>query len=798
MNYSEFEIKKKIKKLASPKVKILNRIYMYSSVVLAIVVMITVLVTGVCAAGIIRGLIDSAPLLDEVDIMPQGYATKIYDVDGNVTQTLIGSDANRIYVTIDKIPKNLKDAFVAIEDERFYEHKGIDLKGILRAVYAGVKSRNATEQGASTITQQLLKNQVFGGGNETSFFARLSRKIQEQCLAVDLENRMDKDKILEYYLNTINLGQNTLGVEAASRRYFDKSVSDLNISESAVIAGITQNPTEYNPITNQANNEAKRKLVLKAMLDQNYISEDDYEDALGDDVYSYIMEVNKKKTNAKIRVNSYYVDAVIDSVINDLKQELGYTETQAYNAVYRRGLKIYSCQKQEIQDICDNVLNDDSYYPADTLKYLSYGLSVKDAEGIIKDYNENDIKAYFYDNKNKKISLYFKKKDKAKKYIEVFKKNVLSAGGEVAAESINFIKQPQISMVVMEQSTGLVQAITGGRGEKKADRTFNRATYSKRQPGSTFKMLSTYLPALDTCGMTLATVEEDTEYKYPETDIEVRNWEGESHRGIITLRDAIVNSNNVVTVKTFEKVTPQTGYDYLLNLGFTTLVDRRTTEEGETFTDIQLPTALGGLTDGVTNLELTAAYSAIANGGTYIEPIFYTKIVDHDGNVLLNNVPEKKRVMKETTAWLLTNAMEDVVSKGTGKAALFDGINMTQAGKTGTTSNNTDYWFEGYTPYYTAGIWMGYDMNKQQPDGSYHKKMWKDIMEQIHEKMRLKNKQFLKPDGIVSSNICIKSGLLVNEGVCNSANGGYSERKEYFASGTQPQNICGRHINPRN
>ena len=398
----------------------------------------------------------------------------------------------------------------------------------------------------------------------------------------------------------------------------------------------------------------------------------------------------------------------------------------------------------------------------------------------------------------KKISLYFKKKDKAQQYIDVFKDNVLSVGGEVVAESINFIKQPQISMVVMEQSTGLVQAITGGRGEKKADRTFNRATYSKRQPGSTFKILSTYLPALDTCGMTLATVEEDSEYKYPDTDIEVRNWEGEGHRGIITLRDAIVNSNNVVTVKTFEKVTPQTGYDYLMNLGFTTLVDRRTTEEGKTYTDIQLPTALGGLTDGVTNLELTAAYSAIANGGTYIEPIFYTKIVDHDGNVLLSNVPEKKRVMKETTAWLLTNAMEDVISKGTGKAALFDGINMTQAGKTGTTSDNTDYWFEGYTPYYTAGIWMGYDMNKQQPDGSYHKKMWKDIMEQIHEKMRLKNKQFKKPDSIVSSDICIKSGLLVNEGVCNSANGGYSERKEYFASGTQPRDICGWHINPRN
>lgn len=794
MNYSEHQINKKIKKLASSRSKILNRIYLYSTLSLVALLMSAFLVLTFCMAGVLRGLIDSAPSLSDTNLMPSGYATTIYDTDGNVIQTLVGSDANRIYVKIDKIPVCVQHAFVAIEDARFYEHKGIDLKGILRALYSGVISRGGIEQGASTITQQLLKNQVFGGGNEVSFFAKLTRKIQEQCLAVDLENNMDKDQILEYYLNTINLGQNTLGVEAASKRYFDKSVSELTVSEAAVLAGIAQSPAEYNPVTHPEDNTTKRRLVLKAMLEQKYISEDEYEDALGDDIYSYIKDVNEKKISEKRTINSYYVDAVIDSVIKDLKQELGYTETQAYNAIYRKGLKIYSCQNKKIQDICDSVINDDSYYPKDTVKYLSYSLSVKSQTGEMSAYTENDIKTFYSGSKGKEISLYFKKKKEANKYIEAFKESITKNGSEVVSENINFIKQPQTSFVLLEQSTGYVQAIVGGRGEKTADRTFNRATFSKRQPGSTFKIVSTYLPALDTCGMTLATVEEDSPYKYPGTNIQVKNWDGTGHKGLITLRDAVVSSNNTVTVKIFEKVTPQTGFDYLLNLGISTLVDKKQTEDGKVYTDIQLPTALGGLTDGVTNLELTAAYASIANGGTYIEPVFYTRIIDHDDSVLLDNKPDSKKVMKESTAWLLTDAMEDVISDGTGKAAAFESIKMAQAGKTGTTSDNTDFWFEGYTPYYTAGIWSGYDLNTAQPSGDYHKKMWKDIMEKVHKKKNLEYQKFKKPDSIVQYKICTKSGLLASMDTCPYANDGSYIRTEYFARGTQPQKKCNLHI----
>ena len=516
MNYGKKEIDRKIKTLNSSKRKVLNKIKLNLKIIVVIVILTSVLCTAFSVVGVVRGLADSAPKISEESMIPDGYPSTVYDSNGNKIQTLMGSNANRVYKKIEDIPICVQNAFIAIEDARFYKHSGVDLQGIIRALYSSLSDEKMT-QGASTITQQLLKNQIFGGGNEKTFFGKLSRKIQEQCLAIRLENNIGKKKILEYYLNTINLGQNTMGVETASRRYFNKSVSKLNVSEAAVLAGITQNPTEYNPITNQQNNEAKRKIVLKNMLDQKYITEDEYEDALGDDVYSRIKSVNEQKISGKSMINSYYVDAVIDNVISDLKQKLGYTETQAYNAIYREGLKIYTCQDGALQKICDDVINDDKYYPKGTKSYLSYELNVVKADKDVVQYTERDLKSFLIDSHTKDSSLYFKSKKTAKKYIKRFKKKMLGKGDRISSEIINFLKQPQASFVLMEQDTGKVRAIVGGRGEKKANRTLNRATYSKRQPGSTFKVLSTYLPALDTCGMTLADVMDDAPFRYPGT-----------------------------------------------------------------------------------------------------------------------------------------------------------------------------------------------------------------------------------------------------------------------------------------
>lgn len=794
MNYGKKEIDSKIDKINSSNKKVFNKIKLNVKIFAVIIVFTLILCAVFSGVGIVRGLTDSAPDINEENIMPDGYPSIIYDANGKKVQKLMGINANREYKKITDIPECVQNAFVAIEDARFYKHSGVDLQGILRAVFSALSDEKMT-QGASTITQQLLKNQVFGGGNEKSFFGKVSRKIQEQSLAIKLESTIDKKKILEYYLNTINLGQNTMGVETASKRYFGKSVSKLTVSEAAVLAGITQNPTEYNPITEQQNNEAKRKIILKNMLDQKYITEDEYEEALGDDVYSRIQDINKeKRTSSYGDINSYYVDAVIENVVSDLKQKLGYTETQAYNAIYREGLKIYTCQDQSLQKICDDVINNDKYYQKNTKSYLSYQLKVKKSDGETELYTEGDVRAFINDAHKKRISFYFKNRKKAEKYIKLFKKKNLDKHDKILSESINLIKQPQASFVLMEQSTGKVRAIVGGRGEKTANRTLNRASSSKRQPGSTFKVLSTYLPALDTSGFTLANVMDDAPYKYPGTNKRVKDWDSSGYKGLTSLRQGIVDSVNIVTVKTFQKVTPQTGFDYLLNLGFTTLVDRRETSDGQIYSDIQLPTALGGLTDGVTNVELTAAYAAIANGGTYIKPVYYTKIVDSKGNVLLQNSKSGKKVMKNTTAWLLTDAMKDVIKRGTGKKAAFKKIKMPQAGKTGTTSDNTDFWFEGYTPYYTAGIWLGYDSMFTQMSGSASKIMWRDIMEKVHKVKKLKNKNFKKPEDIITRKICKKCGKLAVYGLCDRALDGNDIKTEYFARGTQPKESCDCHV----
>lgn len=777
--------------LTSPSRRILSKFSVLSFRLLLVVIITTVLLGITTVLGVLRGLIDTAPNIDSIDVSPEGYSTTIYDADGHPTQTLVGQNANRIYVTLDQIPKCVQNAFIAIEDSRFREHNGIDIMGIIRAA-ANIFQTGDLSQGASTITQQLLKNTVFEGGAENSDVDKIQRKIQEQYLAVQLEAKMNnKDLILEYYLNTINLGQNTLGVQAASKRYFGKSVSELNVSEAAVIAGITQNPAAYNPISHPEDNREKRAIVLQYMNEQGYINNAEYNEALNDNVYERIAEYNENFSSESdsASVTSYFNDALFEQVINDLKEELGYTETQAYNAVYRGGLDIYSTQDSEIQKICDDVLNDPSYYPSNSEYQLSYQLSVLSEDGTQTNYNEQTLKAYFLKN-NPYFDIYFTDKKSARPYIKKYKKYVLKDTDKIIGENINYIIQPQISFVIMDQSNGKVLALVGGRGKKTGSRTLNRASDSLRQPGSTFKILSTYLPAFDTAGMTLSTIERDEKYYYPGTKIQVHNWTGSAYKGNVTLRQAIYDSMNVVTVKTLDKVTPKVAYDYLLNLGFTTLVDKRVGADGKVYSDIQLPMALGGLTDGVTNLELTAAYASIANGGVYTEPILYTRILDHDGNILLEKSPVTRQVFKESTASLLTSAMEDVISIGTGTAAKFTSINMPEAGKTGTTSNDIDLWFEGFTPYYTAGIWGGWDLNKDQVNTTYHKTLWKTIMEKVHTAKKLPATEFNIYSSVKSVAICRTCGKLAIPGVC-SAYG--DEKTEYFSDEAAPKDYCTCH-----
>ena len=734
--------------------------------------------------GSFRGVIDTAPDVDDIDIMPLGYATFLYDDAGNQIRKLAAPDSNRLPVTLDQIPVDLQHAVVAIEDERFYEHNGIDVKGILRAGMKALTTGDFSE-GASTITQQLLKNNVFTNWtSESTQLERFTRKIQEQYLAVQVEKKTDKDTILENYLNTINLGAGSYGVQAAARQYFDKDVWDLNLSECATLAGITQNPTKFNPIINPDSNRKRRKEVLQHMLDQNYITQDQYDETLADDVYSRIQAAQEKNSSTENTVYTYFEDELTDQIINDLMNIKGYTKKQATNLLYSGGLKVYTTQDSKIQNILDEEYADPSNYP-DTVQYeLDYALTVTDPDGNQVNYSKEMLQLYFQ-NEDPDFDLLFDSPEDGQTYVDKYKASILANGSKVLAERVNFAPQPQSSMSVIDQHTGYVKALIGGRGEKTASLTLNRATDTTRQPGSTFKIVSTYAPALNEKGMTLATTFEDEPYEYP--DGSPVNNATRSYNGTTTIRTAIQNSINVVAVKCLEKVTPELGLKYLDNFGFTTLAHGTEADKdanGNVWSDANLATALGGITRGVTNVELCASYAAIANGGNYIKPIYYTKILDHNGNVLIENTAAERSVIKESTAFLLTSAMEDVVKQGTGTACQLD--NMPVAGKTGTTEAYNDLWFVGYTPYYTCAVWSGYDNNEKLPDyaRNFHKALWKKVMTRIHE--GLPSKEFEKPASVEKLSVCEETGLLPRAG-CPVIT-------EYFDVGTMPTEYCDQHF----
>ena len=445
-------------------------------------------VLAICIIGMIGGLIfvkrilDNSPDVTPDDVRPKGYTTIVYADDGATElERFVEAGSNREYKSIDQIPVDLQHAFVAIEDERFYEHNGIDPQGILRAAITGITSGGDFSQGASTLTQQLIKNNVFPDFvNEETFYDRLERKIQEQFLALDIEKQMSKDEIMEAYLNTINLGQNTLGVQSASKRYFNKDVSELTLSECAVLASITQNPSLYNPITNPEDNARRRTEVLDRMLDQGYIDQAAYDEAMADDVYTRIQAVNA--AIGEDSPYSYFVDALSEQVIDDLMSRLGYTESQAYNALYSGGLTIISTQNTTMQQICDEEMNNDANFPWLKEYGLSYALTVTRADGTIENYGSEAVQNYRASTYGVDSALTFSSEEQARAVVEEWKATI-AREGDTYDERITITPQPQASVTIMDQATGQIKAMVGGRGEKTANLALNRTTDSTRQPG---------------------------------------------------------------------------------------------------------------------------------------------------------------------------------------------------------------------------------------------------------------------------------------------------------------------------
>lgn len=779
MNFTSKNIKKEQHKLSSGRIKVTSKIFVNifkTSITLIVGFLVIITCMGV---GAVNGIIKTAPEITINDVTPSQYKTTVYDRTGKPIETIVASGANRIYVTIDEVPFNLQKAFIAIEDERFYEHNGIDAKGIIRAAYIGITNNLRFTQGASTITQQLIKNSVFSVENENSLGDRVKRKIQEQYLAVKLEEVASKNQILENYLNTINLGNNNLGVQSASLNYFNKDVSELTLSECAVIAAITQNPSKYNPIRHPDKNAERRKLVLDNMLTQKLITEKEYTEAINDDVYSRI--ANNHTSASASTAYSYYTDALIQDIMEDLMTQKGYTYTQAYNLVYRGGLSIFSCEDHELQNYAQNVINTSEFWNGYAQYNVTCRFRVKDSTGNISNYTESTLLKYLQSKYDPKFELLFSSTEEADKYIKEYKDYIIAeTQGTIVkdSETTTYTIQPQMSLVIIENATGEVKAIIGGRGDKTESLVLNRATGTKRQTGSTIKPLVAYAPAIDTAGYTLGKIYDDVPFSY-ETGQVVKNSDG-IYKGYVTFRQAIAESRNTPALQTLNDIGITTGTIYLKNFGITSLTNN----------DYYLPIALGSCS--VTNFELTSAYTVFANNGELVKPKLYTKILDHDGNVILDNTDvTSTRVLKESTSWLMTNVLHNVMVDGTLRN-LDVGDNYISA-KSGTTQSNRDRWVVGYSTECTVGIWMGNDTNKpfDESYGSPHIYIWADILKKACEEYECKEPEM--PDSIIKVQICKDSGMLVAKGLCDHDERGSRVTTEYFVKGTEPTEYCNVH-----
>lgn len=624
-------------------------------------------------------------------------ASMIYSVDENgeaEEYEQIHSSTNRLWVTINKIPVYAQHAAVAIEDERFYTHQGMDIKRTAGAVLGFVTGMS--DYGGSTITQQLIKN-VTGEWEDTP-----ARKMKEILRALVLETQMDKDEILEYYLNVVYFGNGSYGLQMASHTYFDKDVSELSLAEAAAIVGITQSPKALDPFVNKEKNKEKQELVLYKMLECGYISQEEH-DAAVDEKLNFIEGAEEDNTF----VNSYFTETLIEELSEDLSETEKISLEQAKQRVYTGGLKIYSTVDANVQHAIEKVFEDTSN------------------------------KTFF-----PRLS------------------------GEV---------QPEAAMAVINPQNGALLGVVGGKGKKDANLILNRAVNSYRQPGSSIKPIAAYGPAVELDLLTPSSIIIDEPFEY--NGWKPQNWY-KGYKGAVTMREAVTQSMNIPAIKTVQSVGVETSFDYAKNkLGLKSLDD---------VNDKNLsPLSLGGLTKGVSVLDLTAAYGAFANKGIYTEPYTYTKVVDRYGNTVIEKDIVSRRVFSEETATIMTSVLKSTAEGSLGISAKLSG-GMPSAGKTGTTNDDKDRWYIGYTPYYLGGVWYGYDTPKTVPYAATRivsHKIWQAVMNDIHSGLEVKK---LNDGGnVVYVNVCTQTGKLPNSSC--------SVTKEIFKKGHTPSSYCKGH-----
>jgi penicillin-binding protein 1A len=707
---------------------------LFSSLRLLVFAFIVVCFIGLgLGIGVVKAYVETTPNIDTAQLTKSDRTSYLYDKDGNMI-TSIADVEFRDWVDIEDIPDMLKNAFISVEDVRFYKHSGVDFKRLFSAALEVLGNSNSS--GGSTITQQLIKNKILGSQRN------YKRKIQEAYLALKLETFVSKDDILEAYLNDIHLGESNYGVKTAAMDYFGKELSQLTVRECAMLAGLTQQPYKYNPRKNmyQRNKmdvtNARTDQVLARMYQAGYINSEQYNAALKEHVS--IIEVSQQK---QMYDYAYFVEYAIKDVVTHLLSQRGLSDTTVNrsaveNELRTGGYKIYTTLDAAAQEIVQNTLAGWEKYPslADTSKSL---------------------------------------------LVET------NSDGSTVSETV----EPQAAAVVLDQHTGELRAIVGGRNEPIIRKGMNRASQSHTEVGSSIKPLAVYGPALD-LGYSPATV-------IPNMDGPIAGWGTQkgypsggltSRYGPVTIRRGLMSSLNVVAARTLmELVTPKLAANYLYNLNC----------DADEINVDGPGLALG--TSGITPIQMAAAYGCIANGGTYLEPLSFTKVIDEEGNVILDadTVRDSHRVYEESTAYLLVDMMEDAVKSGTGTKAKID--DMTVAGKTGTNSDYASVYFAGITPYYTSTLWIGHDypgnkLKNGASGGDYAAPLWQAYMSRLHE--GLSDKAIIDTDptslGLVKRTVCSVSGLLATD-ACK-ADEEHKPVTDWFRSDKAPSEYCDMHV----
>ena len=648
-----------------------------------IILLILAMIAGIWGfAGLLLGWFGNENInLSKEDLVIKVSNSVVVDKNGNVLADLSGDEKRKI-ITLDEMADYLPKAYVAIEDERFYKHIGVDVKRTVGAV-VNTLIKGESEYGGSTITQQLVKN--ITNDNESTGIEGIKRKIREWQRACQVERMISKEQILELYLNILFVGSNNLhGVELGAEYYFNKSAKDLSLAECAFMAGINHSPNSYNPYSTTVDNTEKIKnrtiTVLDKMKELGYISsEEEYQNAITE------VQNGLKFGTGQIMggtVFSYHTDAVISQVVEQVMKEKNMTEQMAKNYVYSSGLTIHSTVDTNIQNRLEQEYKQE--------KYIRSGRRKKRDGTLLNEHTQS-------------------------------------------------------GMAIVDYKTGNVVAVAGGFGEK-TSAGWNRATQMEKQTGSSIKPLAVVAPGLQEKIITAGTVYNDTKTRFG-LNYEPENYNG--FKGLINIRSFIKTSQNIPAVKIMMELTPEKSLQYLKNMGITSLDDT---------TDNVLSLALGGMTSGVSPLEMASAYGTIANDGVYITPTFYTSVTDSDGNTVLTPKQESRQVISKQNAYIAkTIIQEPVKTGGTATYCAIPGIDV--AAKTGTTDNSYDRWLCGFTPYYSAATWYGYDNSETVYfSGNPAGQIWDAVMTDIHQ--GLPSATFVRPEGIVEAKVCRRTGCL--------------------------------------